>query len=419
MKNTEGKLKKIEEYSKWLAEQLDELCISQSELASAVGKSQKTISRYVNSENMPNKATRAAIDSFIEEHSVFQGFRHIPSKEFSDILLRLLEEFNISQVELAKKIGKYQKNISNYIYGVEKADTKTQKDILFYFKSSGLPYNAISSVHFGTQVQLGFLLDGNNKELAAKYHFGERCAYSHSIAFLLSLPTSLQKLILDNISAFVDCYFVENVICYFEEDISLITDISLVKNCDGTFLVALTDDRDHFGDYKNCMKLFGDLSPHYKKVMRSELEKYARLEVPRNDQYDLRFYNHILQYYNVIKYSVIHSKKRNEPFSIKETEEQDKDKDKHIIALEKFLDIGKITEDDMIFEIKYKLDFDADDWYLWMLFVMYHRNGNGIEYLEEEMRRYVNLPEPEEQPEKEPPVNTNLTQFPPIFPTIE
>ncbi len=257
------------------------------------------------------------------------------------------------------------------------------------------------------------MLYGSNKELAAKYHFGEGCAHSNSVAFLLSLPTSLQKLILDNVSAFVDDYLQENVI-YFEEDISVLIDISLVDNCDGTFLSASPFyDRDHFGDYKNCMKLFWELSPHYKKVMRSELEKYARLEVPRQNEYDLNFYNHILEYYNVIGYSVIHSKKRNEPFSIKETEENDKDKDKYIIAFEKLLDIGELTEDEMISEIKYKLDFDADDWYLWMLFVMYNRKGNGIEYLEEEMRRYVNLPEPEEQSEKEPPVNTNLTLFPP------
>lgn len=113
MKKTEEKIQKTMEYSKWLANQIDELCIKQCELAAAVGKTPKTISCYKNGESMPDEATRSAIEAFIEEHSVYDGFRHIPSKEFSEILLRLLDEFGLSQVELAKEIGKYQKISAN------------------------------------------------------------------------------------------------------------------------------------------------------------------------------------------------------------------------------------------------------------------------------------------------------------------
>lgn len=371
MKNTEDKIQKTMEYAKWLSEQLDELCISQSELASAVGRVQTTISHYVRGINMPDEATRSAIDAFIEERSVYDGFRHIPSKEFSDILLYLLDEFNISQMELAKKIGKYQKNISEYISKKEKADTGTQYDILLHFLVWYLPHNTLSTVHFGTHIQLEYLLYGSNKELAAKYQFGEKYAPTKCVEFILSLPTGLQKLILNNASAFVD---------------------------------SNSLDTGSYQAYKSCMELYRQLSSHYKYVIRSELEKYAQLRVPHYEQLELDFFDHILAYYDVIRYNVLHFKKHNELFSTK----QETDEDKFIDTFEKALQYADIWNDEIAEEIHYKIGFDADEWYIWMLFVMYDHQGKGIEYLKNEMLRYVNIPEPKEQTKMRYPINKNL-----------
>lgn len=360
MKNTEEKLKKIEEYSKWLAEQLDELCISQSELASAVGKSQKTISRYVNGENMPDEAARATIDSYIEECTVFQGFQHIPSKEFSDILLHLLEEFDVSQAKLAKEIGKHQKNISNYICGVEKPDTKTQREILLFFLVNCLSRN-ITTVHFGTQVQIEYLLFGNFKEWAEKYQFGDKYVTSKCIAFLMTLPTDEQRFIYNNISAFVD---------------------------------SASLDGGSYQSYKSCMELFRKLSPTEKNEIRSELEKDAFVKIPKHEE-EVYFFDHIVDYYNVIRSRFVSVRDHDDLFSIGGIE-----KDKCIFAFESVIEYANVWDDEITDEIQYKLGFHADEWYIWMLFLIYDYKTNNLDALRKRMER------------KRYPINTSLMLHP-------
>lgn len=203
-----------------------------------------------------------------------------------------------------------------------------------------MPYNTISTVHFGTHIQLKYLLYGSNKELAAKYQFGEKYAPTKCVEFILSLPTGLQKLILNNTSAFVDSN-------------SLVT---------GSYQA-----------YKSCMGLYRQLSRHYKNVIRSELEKYSRLGVPHYEQLELDFFDHILEYYNVIRYSVLHSKKHSELFSTKQETD-----DKFIDTFEKSLQYVDIWNDEIAEEIQYKIGFDADEWYIWMLFMMYDHQGKGM-----------------------------------------
>lgn len=355
MKNTEEKLKKIEKYSKWLAEQLDELRITQSELADAVGRTQKTVSRYVHGETLPDEATRTAINAFIEECSVYDGFRHIPSKEFSDILLHLLEEFKVSQVELAKEIGKYQKNISDYICKADtkagKADTKTQKEILLHFLVCYLPHNTISSVHFGTQVQLNDLLTGHINDWNKDIRFGESIDISPSIEYLLSLPTEIQKLIIDNIYAFSD----NSILDYFYGD-DFFEDDSIY--CEDYFLL-----------YKSCVDLFSRLSDQNKDEIKSELENDAFVRYPE-DEKEQRFFKLIAAYYNVIEYRVRNFEKIQLG--------NEKERDNYIMAFESAMeDVGTDIES-LIDEVQCKLYLPPELLYIWMLFIIYTYKGYDL-----------------------------------------
>lgn len=358
MKNTEDKIQKTMEYSKWLAEQLKELCINQSELAAAVGRTQKTISRYVHGENMPDEATKSAINAFIEERSVYDGFRHIPSKEFSDILSHLLKEFDVSQVELAKQIGKYQRNISDYICKAGKtdtkagkADTKMQKEILLHFLVCYLPYNTISSVHFGTQVQLNYLLTGHINDWDKDIRFGESIDISPSIEYLLSLPTEIQKLIIDNIYAFSD----NSVLDYFYGDNSFGDDSSYYE--------------DYFALYKSCVNLFSRLSDQNKDEIKSELENDAFVGYPENEK-EQRFFKLIAAYYNIIEYRARNFEKNQLS--------DEKERDNYIMEFESAMEDAGTDIESLIDEVQCKLYLPPELLYIWMLFIIYTYKGYDL-----------------------------------------
>lgn len=342
------------QYSQYLSNMLDELCISQPQLAKAIGRSQKTVSRYALGESMPDETTKETIEKFLREQSVYNGFRHIPSEEFAKLLGTLLEEFkgSITQEQLAQKIGKYQKDISRYLYHLIKPDTKTQHDILRVFYRLCRMNGIFVSAHVGT----GFYLHSLLEEYCFTTSFGEEKAPELGeqgtpgdfVQYCMHLPHRLQQLILDQFYAFFDNYGYE--VCmhknpfFFRE------------------LAAISD-------------LFRQLSPLSRKTALAELEKDAFVGYPQNDA-EYIFFRQITAYRQVIM---------ADPLSImagsidSETQQTDlKEKETMIMSFESYISLCYWKEKDMIKELEYKLRMSRQEWYLWMLLLTYRFKGNDL-----------------------------------------
>lgn len=132
-KITDKDLNEIIEYGKWLESKLSELSISQAQLAQAVGKSQKTISRYINGENtsLPDDKTRKKIEEYFESFSKYMGWKVMSPRNFGIRIQQRLHSSKITQAELAKMIGTDQRTVSGYINGTIKTNVKEQ----FYIMS--------------------------------------------------------------------------------------------------------------------------------------------------------------------------------------------------------------------------------------------------------------------------------------------
>lgn len=131
-KITDKDLNEIIDYGKWLESKLSELSISQAQLAQAVGKSQKTISRYIKGENtsLPDAETRKKIQEYLESLSEYRGRKAMSPHDFGLHIRRMLHSSKITQSELAKMIGTDQRTVSGYINGTIKTNVKEQFNIL-------------------------------------------------------------------------------------------------------------------------------------------------------------------------------------------------------------------------------------------------------------------------------------------------
>lgn len=131
-KITDKELNEIIEYGKWLESKLSELSVSQAELARAVGKSQKTISRYIKGENtsLPDAETRKKIEEYLESLSEYRGRKAMSPHDFGLHIRRMLHSSKITQSELAKMIGTDQRTVSGYINGTIKTNAQEQVQII-------------------------------------------------------------------------------------------------------------------------------------------------------------------------------------------------------------------------------------------------------------------------------------------------
>ncbi|MDE7360452.1 MAG: hypothetical protein K2N38_00785 [Oscillospiraceae bacterium] len=105
-------------YSDRLKAVTGELCVTQAQLAKAISKDQKTVSRYINGETYPAGCI-AEIEEYLLSRCCLEdvGFLHIPSEEFDGLfsdIYDFLQDNGIRETALAQKIGISQKTLNNY-----------------------------------------------------------------------------------------------------------------------------------------------------------------------------------------------------------------------------------------------------------------------------------------------------------------
>lgn len=350
-------------YSKKLSEMMDELHISQSKLGKAIGKSQKTVSRYVLGETLPDEETQIAIAEFIQGESVYDDFQHIPSESFAKLLEALLQEFRgeITQAQLAQRIGRYQKDISFYTYNAVKPDTKTQRDIIKVFYELCKAGHEISSRHFGTAVHLEYLLygeDGNMTYLldTADLKYGDKAGCGGFIRYMLSLPVKLLDFIINHFEAFYD------------EGLEICSDFTF-----------------RFQDLSYGIKLFRQLSKKQQAEIVEELEKDTFLGYPKHAG-EWNFYKLMTTYRHVIATDM--QKLQQDKRRIADG----KEREDYIQQLECCMgryNFRFSSDKEMIEEVRFKLTQTQYEWYVTLLFLVYWFKGKDFFQLCSQMQERI------------------------------
>lgn len=354
------------QYSQYLSYMLDELCISQPKLGEAVGRSQKTISRYVRGESMPDEKTMEAIEKYIQKQSVYYGFHHIPSEEFAQLLGSLLDEFKgrITQGQLAQKIGKYQKDISRYLYCAAKPDTEIQYHILNVFFELCQAKNGLL---IGTYAETGSYL----RDLLERDSFQDLFAYPANdlpnpasagdwgdeelidekgapedfVKYCKTLPFELQQLIVENFEAFCDNYG------YVVEEETTAFD---------------------FRELADTMDLFRQLSPIEQKIALIELEKDPFVRFPKNERERI-FFRQITAYRKVISENPAGMRTK------KDMTANPRQREQMLLSFERYYaDLYWFGAESMMEELEYKLRMTQYEWYLWMLLLIYCFKGKNL-----------------------------------------
>ncbi len=354
MKRLEKNVREVKEYAIWLSEQLDELCITQQEIADAIGVSQKTISRYKNGDNgvLPDEHTKALIEEYIYKSSTINEFEHIPSKEFADILYVLLEEFEVSENEFAKTIGISQNTINKLVNHKLKIDTATQFEILDYFLERCRSGRFYSSVHINTGANLEYLLYGYDKNNTATYlveecnvKIGERGGYRYCIDYILKLPIKIQDFICEHIRAFYDDIFFTQTIYGGEELCS-------------------------FSTYCYAMELYRQLPKKQQETIISKLEEYSHIVYPQ-DFFDDDLFSCICDYYCAINCDIPRLNKSRNCLRGKKSTEDFVEKIERELNYESIGGASVIDDKLFVKQIQYKLTLTRHEWYVWMLFFIY------------------------------------------------
>lgn len=137
--------KKQKNFLYYLDNSMTELSISRKELAEHLGSSSATIARYLKEETFPKNTDK--IVSYINERSVYEGFHHVSSEDFSDALRRLYKMFLniVTQKMLADHIGVSQRIISECVNQNPDTvrpsfSTEKQKKLLDYYRKMSEHY---------------------------------------------------------------------------------------------------------------------------------------------------------------------------------------------------------------------------------------------------------------------------------------
>lgn len=120
MKKMQNRLEQERNYAENLAAALSELCVTKTELASALNIDPKTAARYVNGETFPKKHI-ISIGEYLYGRSHIKrndlDLRHIPSAEFTPLFGRIMNALSaagVSEEEFARKINSSQTTLNNY-----------------------------------------------------------------------------------------------------------------------------------------------------------------------------------------------------------------------------------------------------------------------------------------------------------------
>ena len=342
----------VQSYSKWLSEQLEELHISQRELGEAVGKTQRTISRYVNGENLPDEKTASAITDYIARMSEHEGYRHIPAKEFAELLRNLMKEFGITQAKLAREIHKHQKDISGCINGELKLSTIEQERMLMFFHGYAKPNGEYLTAHIGTGVMLEELLYPEEERFMppVALEFGEQLPPRSGAYFVMSLPIKVQELIINHWSVFCD---------------------NLLE-LEG---VSLTD----FRRLKSCIVLFRELRSEQQWLVEERLSEYMKPEFPQTEE-EWVLFQLITDYRDVFQANLPRLMK---PEAAEEYHEKFRN------TIESLMNLYPVDDDKFVEELKFRLSLSRYEWFILMMMDNFSHTGHSLRDLYKYMMEFL------------------------------
>lgn len=104
-------------YAENLRSAVEELGVTQSELARAIGKDQKTVARYINGETYPEGSVAQIAEYLLTRLVDSNNFLHIPSEKFEELFSKIydfLQDNGVREAEFAKMLGISQKTLNNY-----------------------------------------------------------------------------------------------------------------------------------------------------------------------------------------------------------------------------------------------------------------------------------------------------------------
>lgn len=104
-------------YAENLKAAVEELAVTQAELARAIGKDQKTVGRYINGETYPKGSVVQIAEYLLSRLVDNREFVHIPSEKFEELFSEIydfLQDNGVHEAEFAKMLGISQKTLNNY-----------------------------------------------------------------------------------------------------------------------------------------------------------------------------------------------------------------------------------------------------------------------------------------------------------------
>ncbi|MCR5021804.1 hypothetical protein [Ruminococcus sp.] len=338
-------------FFRWLKERQNNLGFTFKELADGIGKNKKTVSLYMNGESPIKKDVQKEITLYIRNLEEYNGYKWLPLLKFGDLLLEMLSELNLNQQWLAKKIGKRQTDISNYVNGKVPSTAQTQYEILMYlYKDSrfkyGIPEKSSSAFH-----KLQFLLYGSEGEsgmdselIEEADYFDETESISPLTDYFDSLPEKVQSEIIKHYNAFFE---------QTEEQI---------ENGVTVMLASYTERVD-------MMYKFRNMPDDESLKMVYEMEQEAVMTYPcMDDAEEKSYFSAVSDMRTLVTDDEYHTvlKAYNGTSAITK-HGQNSDKFEKLIYRHGIMP-------DAVDELKMKLGFSSYDWYVWSLFLIAKHN---------------------------------------------
>ncbi len=364
-------------YGEALQKRLEQLHISQEELAKAVGVTPRTISRYVQEDTRPCKETRQAIAAFIADKSTFGAYEFMVPEKFVPLLNSLLKEFKgeVTQRTLASAIGIHQKNISHYtcLSDTDKPNTQTQYAILNYFRNQCYQNGLLNGGHFSTAVYLEQLILG---ERGGNACFWEQFHEIHGVteergpfyAYALSLPQKLRDLILEHFVLFYD---------------------DLTPHC------VMEYEQSYYPHTLSCgIRLFRRMTEEQRTQLVKKLEGDTFIGFPPKGfgtpdiSWYSRIYKHLAGFYQIIPLNLQKMRQFEDKVSLNKSKESE-----YIKRIEDVLTWNSdrlLVQNNIIKEIEFKLTMTSYEWYVAMLLYIYYFKHEDLDSLYDDMARQTN-----------------------------
>lgn len=166
-KRTNEEITIVRKFGEKLSCYSKELKISQTELATAIGVSEKTIARYVHGENakLPSNETIRSISNYLKEKAVYKTYTHRSAKRFGGLLSNIMNRMGLTQQQAAKLTGKSQGEISKIIScGFDPIPT--------FFLNTKEQYDILNSLHNEASQKYGTAPEDGVESIPWEYILG-------------------------------------------------------------------------------------------------------------------------------------------------------------------------------------------------------------------------------------------------------